>query len=380
MFGGGTNHADSAVVSGLQNLKKTKYAEGTVSIVGITKHYGELQLVVVDSDLGTNPRIKFPGLKFRAFDGKTLEESASARFEEQTGFEIENVQLKLVMPTRSRHDAQWIFRNIFFGNVADLGKRKKNDGRGVYLAYPGSGTFSAKPHITPLDKPDLRVPANWVSKDNILIAREAQQYAHTPGRFRQIPCMSAMIKDTYSDKELGCALGVASMIVLYQPSPSKEQKVILIKRKGDEYPGLPGGKIETQKGPKSLNVDPVSCCVAEGSEELNFRVLPRALIGCAITPLSRPFSDERRAYYNAIINYAFVVRPVNTKEVERALKHPKLEEKMEGYVVYSLKEFRREIDAGRLRMPDNMPIGKKFFETNPGDYINLEQIIWGGAR
>lgn len=42
------------------------YASANISVVGITKYSGEPQVVLVNSDGGSNSGLKFPGARFRA--------------------------------------------------------------------------------------------------------------------------------------------------------------------------------------------------------------------------------------------------------------------------------------------------------------------------
>lgn len=383
------NWAES--VSEAVRIKKDKrYGESTVSVVGIVREaYGRPQFVLINSDAGTNPQLKFPGLKFRAPErGKTLEDAAKARFEEQTGFKIEGVELKAIMPTRSRHDNEWIFRNVFAGFVNDVDDRIANDGRQAYLCSPGQGRYQSHGRspgpefVIPFGRSKDKTPLEWVTPDNMIIARKARRMLYDFGYYRKIPCFSAQLQDTKSDGELGCGLAVSSMIVVYQPSVGEPEKLILVKRKVDKYPGYAGGKIETLKTKESLNVDPISCAVEEGSEELGFKIYPRALIGCAITPLDRPYGDERVNFYNSIINYSFIAAPVNVLEVEEALRNPRnfLEEKMECYVVEDPDSHIDRLRAGEIRMPDNIVIGKHYYKTNPGDMIPLTQIVSSGMK
>ena len=97
--------------------KIDRYAESNVTIIGLTQIYGRPQYVLVDSP--DSESLKFPGLQFTApKPGKTLEDSARDRFEEQTGLPIEKMLgLRAVVPSRSWKRSQWMFKNVFLGVV-----------------------------------------------------------------------------------------------------------------------------------------------------------------------------------------------------------------------------------------------------------------------
>ena len=130
----------------------------------------------------------------------------------------------------------------------------------------------------------------------------------------------------------------------------------------------------------TTNLDPISCCMVEGCEELGFSVQPRALIGVAVTPLNVPEGEEDR-HYNSIVDYSFVAEPSNPLEVEKALANPRdhLEGKMEAYVVERLDALRDRVMKRELRMPDNVSIGEYFFSSGPGDRIALSHFRSSGV-
>ena len=375
--------------------RKDMYGEAVITYVGFLMIEGKPKYVLVNSDEGRNSKVKFPGLRFRATSPeKTLDDVARERFEEQTGLRVsKDLGLRAVMPTRSRHEEAWLFRNIFFGVVDDL-NFGGNDGRKVYTAdADGVG------EIYPI-KGGRKRKLNWVVDDNIVIARVANHVINhfDWGRnetnwYNRIPTLTAEPLTNNSDRKLGCALAISSMMLLYRPSPQSPQQIILLKRKGDKYPGYAGGKIETPEGyfkqklqsescaqyfiERRHNLDPISCCVAEGREEFGFDIQPRALVCVANTALDCP--DNKRNY-NGLFNYAFVAEPTNPLCVREALKNPQkhLERKMESYVVESLGEHMERVARGELRMPDMSVIGRKFFEASPGQHIPLTQFISSG--
>ena len=366
--------------------KSSEYAESSITFVGIGNEiYGRPQYVLIDSDEWKDNRLKFPGLRFRApLQGKTLEDAAAERFEEQTGLKVvKNLGLRSVVPARSRHDDQWIFRNIFVG-VVDGTPVEKNDPRNVYVADAGHGVSNGESFAYPLGNSGDKIPLEWITRENHVIADLATNIIHyfdwknhETNWMRRISCIGVEPQTSSNKRELGCGLGVSSMMLVYRPEPDQEEKVILLRRKGDDYPGYAGGKIETPKDANSKNLDPVSCCVREGAEEFGFDIEPLGLIGVACTPIDMPSED----YHNSIVSYAFLARPVNPLQVKEALKNPReyLESKMENYVVESLREHRDRISRGELRMPDMMEVGKTFFKGTPGDRIPLNHIIDSGV-
>ena len=372
--------------------KNSKFGEASVTIIGITREiYGRPQYVLVSADVPEGG-LKFPGLTFRApLSGKeTLEDSARAMFEEQTGLGIEKMLgLRAIVPTRSRHNNQWIFRNVFLGVVGDADKRNTpSKNRGVYIAEPGQGIAPKEDYVISLANSRERVPLQWVKSDNQIIARIATDILYnfnweklSTDWYRKIPCVGAPPQTQSTERPLCCGLAVASMMLIYRPNENEDLHVILLKRKGDEYPGYAGGKIETPDFEDSQNIDPISCCAKEGSEEFGFLIQPRALICCAVTPLDMPGNDSGK-YYNSIINYSFVAEPTNPREVEKALRNPEkcLEGKMEAYAVESLDAHRDRIFRRHLRMPDMPFIGEQFFRTSPGDKISLTQIVSSGLK
>jgi len=372
--------------------KSRDYGESSVTVVGITRAmYGRPQYFLVNSDSGDNRRLKFPGLRFNAplSEQQTLEDAARDRFEEQTGLTIDKMLgLRAIVPTRSRHNNQWMFRNVFLAIVNNVHMSSADGKREVYVADVGQGAFPKEEYVPLLGNSKRKVPLHWVKTDNQVIARIATEMinhfnweAQSTEWYQRIPCVGAPPQTRRIKRPLGCGLAVASMMLLYQPNEDESRKIILLKRKGDKYPGYAGGKIETPKSSKSYNIDPVSCCMKEGAEEFGFSIQPRALVCCAVTPLDVPRNDAGR-FYNCIINYAFVAEPTNPLEVENALKNPKkhLEGKMESYVVESLDEHRDRILAKELRMPDMPLVGEQFFKTPPGVMVPLNHIIASGLK
>jgi hypothetical protein len=366
------------------------YAESNVTIIGVTKHYGRPQFVLVNSDEGKNSKLKFPGLRFRLqhSENATLEDMAKARFEEQTGLSIKMLGLRNIIPTRSRHNDRWIFRNVFLGALEDY-HPKIEHGREVYLADLGQGTKPREERVKRFGDTKTTAPLDWVVGDNMIVARVANSLLSnfnwdslSTNYYSQIPCLTPSMPGSELDSlntELGCALAVSSMFLFYQEKPSEPQKVILIQRRGDKYPGYGGGKIETLNSSDSENIDPISCCAQEGSEEFGFEVQPRALVGVAVTPVNYPKGQET-SHYNSIINYSFMAYPTNPLKVAEALRDPRsfLEGKMERYVVETLDEHRDRVSNGELRMPDMIPIGKQLYRTPPGQKINLTHIRASG--
>ncbi len=368
----------------IQIEKKENYGEANVTVIGITRHYGKPQFILVDSDEGRNHQLKFPGLRFRAppTENQTLEDCAKARFEEQTGLSVkEMLGLRAIVPTRSRHGGKWIFRNVFLAE-ADAETINQNDGRFVYLANPGQGIYPGEEFVFRLGSSKEKRRLEWIVEDNRIIAEIAQNLLHyfdwnkgDSTYLRKITCLGAQPQTLSEERPLGYGLAVASMMLLYKPSANETEKIILLKRKEDKYPGYAGGKIETPDVSRK-NVGPISCCAKEGSEEYGFSIEPVSLIGVATTSCNMGSEN----HYNSIINYAFVARPTNPRLVKDALSNPGdyLEDKMECYVVEDLIEHRDRISRGELRMPDNFPIGGLFYDNTPAERISLEQIIPSG--
>jgi len=370
------------------------HAESNITIIGIIRNlYDRPQYVLVDSDEGRTSKLKFPGLRFRvpSSSSVSLEDVAKNRFEEQTGMEINMLGLRTIIPTRSRHGDRWIFRNVFLGAIDNFDFRG-NDGRQVYVAdvnsgFPKIGEYNGEHFAISIHDSRKRVPIDWVVDDNCIVAKQATDffcYFNWPdfstNWYHEMPTVTAEPQFADYNPKLGCALAIASMIIAYQPNPKTPQQVILIKRKGDKHPGFPGGKIESLTSSKSKNIDPVSCCAIEGSEELGFEIIPDALIGVAITPLEYPIGSEKQ-YYHSIINYCFLAHPRNHLEVQEALENPGnfLEEKMEDYVVEDWDVFSNRFRKKELRMPDMSPLGDLFYHSPPGHKITLNQIRNSGS-
>ena len=83
-----------------------------------------------------------------------------------------------------------------------------------------------------------------------------------------------------------------------------------------------------------------------------------------------------------MINYSFIARPKNIRQVEEALKNPKkfLEKKMERYVVESMSKFNNRVLNRELRTPDMVEIGDLFYKGEPADRIPLTQIYDSGIK
>ncbi|MBI2042840.1 hypothetical protein HYT25_00435 [Candidatus Pacearchaeota archaeon] len=371
----------------LQIEKSENYAESNIAYIGLTRRYGKSQYILVDSDEGKNPKLKFPGSRFRApLSGKTLEDVAMERFEEQTGLEIsQSLGLRTILPARSRHTGQWVFRNVFVGIIDDEGDlMKRNDGRKVYVVDAGNGQKNGQGFAYKIGDVEKRIPIRYVTEENQLIARTAKNILDNfdwkereTEWLRKIPVLESPPQTDSDSRELGCALAVSSIFLTYRPSPDKETHIILLKRKGDMYPGYGGGKIETLKNLNSKNLSPISCCVEEGKEEYGFDIQPLGLLGIACTPIDMPSQN----HFNGIINYTFIAEPRNPLELEEALKKPKkyLESNMECYVIEGMSKFRDRIREKRLRMPDMSRIGKEFFKGTPGSRIPLTQIFGTGT-
>ncbi|MEK6872100.1 MAG: hypothetical protein AABX16_04315 [Nanoarchaeota archaeon] len=371
--------------------KNKEYAESNIAVVGITNvAYGRPQYILVNSDAGTNPLLKFPGSRYRAPLSKTetLENIAQARFEELTGLKVsKNLGIRFILPARSRNDKQWVFRNVCFVIVDDVHQYNQPDGtRKVYLADVGQGRKKKEEYVYELMNPRAKIPLHWVSYDNQIMARRVTDVVYNfdwqkgeTDWYKRIPSVGATPLSDNAERPLGCGLAVASMMLLYQSNVDDSRKIILLQRKNDTYPGYGGGKIETLTTADSLNIDPISCCIEEGAQEYGFPIQPRALICCACTALDCP---DPNTHYNSIITYAFIAEPTNLYKVEDALQNPKkyLEGKMESYVVETLDEHRGRIYREELRMPDMISVGKKFYETSPGSNIPLTQIISSGVK
>lgn len=370
-------------------IKKSKdYAESNITFIGFSHEiYGRPQYILINSDEGHNEKLKFPGLRFRAPSrNQTLEDVAIERFEEQTGLKVvKNLGLRAIMPTRSRHDNQWMFRNVFVGIVDGTKAEKTNDGSKVYVADSGQGVNDNGTAYL-LGDARKKVPIEWVVGDNKVVARIATNMINNfdwqaldTKWFRRIPVIRVPPQTSTDYRSLGCGLAIASIMLIYRQSENDPEKIILLRRKGDKYPGYAGGKIETPKSKESANLDPISCCVKEGADEYGFSIQSLSLICCSCTPIEVPKKKEKE-YHNSIINYSFVARPTNLLQVREALTNPRgyLEGKMEEYVVETLDEHRDRILSGELRMPDMPLIGSFFYKGLPGDRIPLNQIVDSG--
>lgn len=308
-----------------------------------------------------------------------------ARFTEQTGLEVKtSLGLRAVLPTRGRNDGSWKFRNIFCCTVTDksIKSPESTDGRKVYLANPMHKNKDEckvvelgrkKEHILPWVSPEYYVLSGEV--DHII--KRFNWETEDTDWFRRIPCVGASPLTDSMNRELGCGLAVSSIILLYKPSVLEDSKIIMLRRKGDEYPGYAGGKIETLRTPDSRNLDPVTCCIEEGKEEFGFEIIPKGLVSCSATALDMP----RDGHYNSIVNYCFVAEPVNQLEVRNALKNPRkfLEDKMECHVVEGFEDHEERIKEGGMRMPDMIGNGTEFLKGTPGSRIPLGQIIRSGT-
>jgi len=370
---------------GLEILKKSDYAESTITFVGLSMNmYNRPQYVLIDSDEGKDSRLKFPGLRFRApLKGRTLEDVAADRFEEQTGLKVvHNLGLRAVIPARSRHDRKWIFRNIFAG-VVDGTRAEKKDTRKTYIADAGHGINNDYGFAHLLDNSKNKIPIEWITPENHVIAELATNMlyhfdwnSHETSWMKRIPSIGVEPQTDSDSRELGCGLAVSSIFLVYRSNSHEEEKVILLKRREDEYPGYAGGKIETPKDAEATNIDPISCCVEEGAQEFGFGIMPLGLIGVACTSINM-LSEK---YHNSIVTYSFVARPVNPLGVELALRGKPPEEKMEKYVVEGLREHKDRVLRGELRMPDMIGIGNMFYKNNPGNRIPLTQIYDSGRK
>lgn len=369
--------------------KDHKFGQGSVSVVGITRNfYGRPQYFLVEADEGRNSHLKIPGLRFRVRNGRSLEEIAADRFREQTGFNIDKMLgLRAVVPARSRHGVSWNFQNVFFG-IVDSPVQEKNDGRMVYLSDPGQGVLGNEEYVGRFGNFSEKRKLIWANQNDRVVARTARKFLshfnwerQDTDHYRRINCMNVTVppeKELYNNGDLGCGLAVSSMILLYQETPYSEEKVIMVQRKGDIYPGYAGGKIETPISTESSNIDPVSCCIEEGRQEYGFEVTVKGLIGVSITPLD--FHDSERQY-SGLLNYSFFVVPTNPLKVAEALKNPEayIEPKMEGYVVETLDEHRDRILRGELRSPDMILAGNRFYGMGDGEFIPLSQFVSSGS-
>lgn len=368
--------------------KNTNYAQASVSVIGLTRFYGRPQFFLVNSDEGANPNVKFSGQHFRACDGGKLEDMAKSTFQQQTGFNINDLSLRAVVPSRSRRTGQWLFRNIFLGYVDCHEKRNTNGNkRKTYLADPNQEFTGEFVEVMPFGESSSKSNLKWVSSDDKFIASMARDMMlnynwdkRNTNWFSKIPCVG-VVNNVESYQGIGCGLAVSSMMLLHRSNPGDQAKIILLKRKGDKYPGYAGGKIETPDKSDALNLDPISCCAQEGAEEFGFLIQPRALICTAVTPLNVPNSETSK-YYNSIINYAFVAEPTNPRIVEDALRDPSKylkDSKIEGYHIETLDQHRDRVLKGELRMPDMSLIGREFYRTTPGQKIPLTQILASGV-
>ena len=296
--------------------------------------------------------------------------------------------MRAIIPARSRRVGQWFFENVFVG-VFDRNSIKnqssREGGRNVYLADLKSGLIDSKDYAYSLINSDDKRRIDWVNGDSQVVARLATNilnkfdWANLETCYlRKIPCVNSAPQTESDSRELGCGLAISSIFLVYRPSPSDEFHIILLQRKGDIYPGYGGGKIETLNDAESKNLDPISCCIEEGREEYGFDILPLGLMGVACTPLHMP--SEK--YYNSLINYSFIARPKNLKQVEEALKNPGnfLEDKMESYVIESMNKFNNRVLNGKLRTPDMIELGDLFFKGEPADRIPLTQFYDSGIQ
>lgn len=378
--------------------KSMRYGQSSVTVVGLTHHYGNPQYLLVNSDGGD--KVKFPGLRFRGGKaGQSLEDVAYERFYEQTGLNIRGLGLRTIMPTRSRHTEvgedgsegnPWIFRYVFFGVLGNLSHRDvKYLDRRLFVANVGRGATTAGIEAREVGHSKTKLDLEYLSPDNAEVAKVGTGLAqHLNGDrtdtswYRKIPCVGVSQPLTDIDhRPLGCGLSVASMILTYRERVGSKLKVILLEKKQDEahltLPGYPGGKIET---PDALsgecNIDPISCCMAEGAQELGFTVRATSIICCAHTPLHIPEGSSGEDYFVSLDNVAFTAEPMDPRIVADALRNPSryLEKKMKGYVVLGMEEFRDIVDRGELRTPDMPAIGEEYFRTGPGEKPNLAHI------
>ncbi len=372
----------------LEIPKSSEYAQSNIAFVGILNDPRRPQYVLIDSDEGRDGRIKFPGSRFRApLKGQTLEDSAAERFEEQTGLRvINNLGLRFVVPARSRHDDQWLVRNVYVGMVAGT-FAGKNDGRNVYFADAGQGVKYGKVFASPLGDSKKKVPLEWITSENHVIADHATKILHNfdwenheTSYMDRIPSIGVDSQTSSDVRGLGCGLAVSSIMLVYRPKPYEEEHVLMVELKEDKYgkplPGYAGGKIERLKNAETRNLDPISCCFEEGRQEIGIPVTPMGLIGVACTPIDMP----RGNYHNSIVTFAFLAKPRNPLEVPKALDNPGkyLEDKMEKYVAESFSAHEERVLRGALRMPDMPEIGREFFRTSPSGKNLLSQIVDAG--
>lgn len=372
----------------MQIEKNSQYGESNIAVIGITKIYGRPQLILINSDLGKTPDLKFVGSRFRSPTSKyqTLEDMAEDRFIEQTGLDVEKMLgLRAIIPSRSRHGV-WNFRNVFLA-LTNGNKIKQSDGRNVYVADLEQLSSFDEFYAHEIGKSGTREKYKWASKENQAISEIAKNIIYNfdwerfeTTSYKNIPCFGVEPQTTDSNRRLGCGLSVASSVILYKPDPDNPLKVILLKRKQDKYPGYVGGKIETPEF-NNMNLDPISCCLKECEEELGFPITARGLIGVAHTATDMPKDKE---YYSGISTYSFIAEPLNQQQATHCLKNPKdfLEEKMECYVIENIYEHKDRILEKQMRMPDNIPIGEAFFKIiySPGKAIPLTQIVSSGMN
>ncbi|PIO08542.1 hypothetical protein COU59_01385 [Candidatus Pacearchaeota archaeon CG10_big_fil_rev_8_21_14_0_10_34_12] len=365
--------------------KSPKISDSNITFIGLANEiYGRPQYVLVNPSDSND--LKFPGLRFKSPSvGETLEDVAIKRFQEQTGLKVtKSLGLRSIISGKGRHDNSRLFRNVFLGVVDGTLVKNEFDGlRKIYVADAGSENGrgiayelgSSQNHVdikwaTPEDHTiaelatDCLSNFDWVEKDTSWVKR--------------IPCVG--VKSPFTDNlndNAGCGMAVANMMVVFHPNPKDKLHFLMVRRKGDDYPGYAGGKVESQRDINSQNLDPISCCIREGAEEFGFGVMPLGLIGVACTPLE--FPSEK--YYNSIITYSFIARPINLLEVREAMRNPRshLEGKMEAYVLEDLMVHRDRVNRGELRMPDMVEFGKMFFRGKPGERIPLTQIIDSGV-
>lgn len=373
---------------GLIIEKELHIAESSITYVAITNYYGRTQFILVDSDMGKNPKMKFPGLKFKApINGKTLEDAAIERFEEQTGLTIrESLGLRFISPTRSADSLQRNFRNIFYGIVDNVSVNDfRTDGRNVYVVDVGNG-HSPIGQAYLLGDSNRKRNIEWLTQDNEFIRRNSEEFLSRFDHrsldsdwFKKIPCPAVPALKADYETPLGCAMAVSSMILVWHKPPYGERHIVLLKLKDDEHPGYAGGKIERLISKDSKNIDPVSCCIEEGIEEYGFEVVPRALVCVSSTGLDVPKKDGDN-YFNSIINYTFIVEPKNSDDLAHALSNPGeyLKGKHEAYFVESEEAHRDRIRRKEIRMPNMVNAGECYFGGSPGMRIPLTQIVSSG--
>ena len=376
------------VFMGLVIEKKANVAESNVTYVGITNFYGRPQFVLVDSEEGKNLKMKFPGLRFRApINGKSLEDSAIERFEQQTGLKIrESLGLRFISPTRAVGSLQGNFRNVFYGLVDNASINDfKTDGRNVYVMDVGNRRLQRN-QIYFLGDSGKKRDIEWITQDNEFILRNSEGFMNKfdfnkldSDWFRKIPCPAVPALKSDYEVPLGCGMAVSSMILIRHKHPYGEINIVQVHLKDDEFPGYAGGKVERLVSKDSRNLDPVSCCIEEGIQEFGFPIRPSALVCVSSTGLDVPKGDSER-YYNSIVNYTFLAEAINSDELEDALKNPKnyLKGKHESYVVETEMEHRDRIRRKEMRMPNMVCAGEIYFEGTPGTRVPLTQIVSSG--